>query len=92
MFAFGVSEVVQASVVTAIGGILITLITQFTRSNAKDHALVQNKLDQLSDKIVDTHTSVTEVKVDVKYLREDQNRLENRFNTHLEDRNEKSDR
>jgi len=88
MFAFGVSEVVQASVVTAIGGILIALITQFTRSNAKDHAIVQHKLDQLSD----THTSVTEVKVDVKYLREDQNRLENRFNTHLEDRNEKPNR
>ena len=92
MFAFGVSEVVQASVVTAIGGILIALITQFTRSNSKDHAIVQHKLDQLSDKIVDTHTSVTEVKVDVKYLREDQNRLENRFNKHLEDRSEKSDR
>jgi ABC-type multidrug transport system fused ATPase/permease subunit len=92
MFAFGVSEVVQASVVTAIGGILIALITQFTRSNSKDHAIVQHKLDQLSDKIVDTHTSVTEVKVDVKYLREDQNRLENRFNTHLEDRNEKPNR
>jgi len=92
MLAFGVSEVVQASVVTAIGGILIALITQFTRSNAKDHAIVQHKLDQLSDKIVDTHTSVTEVKVDVKYLREDQNRLENRFNTHLEDRNEKPNR
>jgi len=92
MFAFGVSEVVQASIVTAIGGILIALITQFTRSNAKDHAIVQYKLDQLSDKIIDTHTSVTEVKVDVKYLREDQNRLENRFNTHLEDRNEKPNR
>lgn len=92
MPALVVSEVVQGAIVTAIGGILIALITQFTRSNAKDHAIVQNKLDQLSDKIIDTHTSVTEVKVDVKYLREDQNRLENRFNMHLEDRNEKPDR
>ena len=80
------------AIVTAVGGIIIAIIAQFSRQNAKDHALVKNKLDQLSDKIVDTHTSVTEVKVDVKYLREDQNRLENRFNTHLEDRNEKSDR
>jgi hypothetical protein len=92
MFALVVSEVVQGAIVTAVGGIIIAIIAQFSRQNAKDHAVVQNKLDQLSDKIVDTHTSVTEVKVDVKYLREDQNRLENRFNTHLEDRNEKPNR
>ena len=92
MWAIGVSEVVQASIVTAIGGVLVALITQFTRQNAKDHAVVQSKLDQLSDKIIDTHSAVTEVKVEVKYLREDQNRLETRFNEHLEDRVEKSNR
>jgi hypothetical protein len=92
MFALVVSEVVQGAIVTAVGGVIVAIIAQFSRQNAKDHAVVQNKLDQLSDKIVDTHTAVTEVKVDVKYLREDQNRLENRFNKHLEDRNEKSNR
>jgi len=85
MLAFGVSEVVQASIVTAVGGVIIALISKFTKQNAKDHSIVTSKLDQLSDKIVDTHTAVTEVKVDVKYLREDQYRLEDRFNKHLED-------
>jgi len=85
MLAFGVSEVVQASMVTAVGGVIIALIAQFTKQNAKDHSIVTSKLDQLSDKISDTHTAVTEVKVDVKYLREDQYRLEDRFNKHLED-------
>jgi hypothetical protein len=85
MLALGVSEVVQASIVTAVGGVIIALIAQFTKQNAKDHSIVTSKLDQLSDKIVDTHTAVTEVKVDVKYLREDQYRLEDRFNKHLED-------
>ena len=85
MLAFGVSEVVQASMVTAVGGVIIALISKFTKQNAKDHSIVTSKLDQLSDKISDTHTAVTEVKVDVKYLREDQYRLEDRFNKHLED-------
>lgn len=85
MLALGVSEVVQASLVTAVGGVIIALISKFTKQNAKDHSIVTSKLDQLSDKIVDTHTAVTEVKVDVKYLREDQYRLEDRFNKHLED-------
>lgn len=71
--------------VTAVGGVIIALIAQFTKQNAKDHSIVTSKLDQLSDKISDTHTAVTEVKVDVKYLREDQYRLEDRFNKHLED-------
>lgn len=92
MFAIVVSEIVQGAIVTTVGGVIVAIIAQFSRQNAKDHAIVQGKLDQLSDKIVDTHTAVTEVKVDVKYLREDQNRLENRFNKHLEDRSEKSNR
>lgn len=71
--------------VTAVGGVIIALISKFTKQNAKDHSIVTSKLDQLSDKISDTHTAVTEVKVDVKYLREDQYRLEDRFNKHLED-------
>lgn len=85
MLALGVSEVVQASVVTAVGGVIVALIAQYTKQNAKDHSIVQDKLDKLSDKIGDTHTAVTEVKVDVRYLREDQYRLEDRFNKHLED-------
>ena len=78
--------------VTAVGGVIIALIAQFTKQNAKDHSIVQDKLDQLSDKISDTHTAVTEVKVDVRYLRADQTRLEGRFNKHLEEKNEKSNR
>lgn len=86
MFGLGVSETVQAAFVTAVGGILVAVITRFSRQNAKDHAVVQEKLDRLSDTIKDTHDDVTEIKVEVKNLREDQNRLENRLDRHMEDR------
>ena len=86
MWAFTVAEGVQVAVITTFGGIVVAIISRFGRQNAKDHAVVQKKLDQLSDSLVDTHTTVVEVKTDVKHLRRDHDRVEERLNRHLEDR------
>lgn len=86
MFAFGMSETVQAAFITTVGGILVAVITRFSRQNAKDHAVVQSKLDKLSDSIMSTHSDVAEIKVEVRHLRDDQNRLETRLDRHMEER------
>jgi len=43
-------------------------------------------LDRLSDSLTDTHTTIVEVQADVKYLRKDHDRVEERLNRHLEEK------
>lgn len=86
MMGFGVSETVQAAFVTTLGAVLVAIITRFSRQNAKDHAVVRDKLDKLTDTIQSTHDDVTEIKVEVKNLRKDQNRLETRLDRHMEEK------
>jgi uncharacterized membrane-anchored protein YhcB (DUF1043 family) len=86
MWAITVAEGVQAAAVTAVGAIIVAIITRFSRQNAKDHAVVQQKLDQLSDSLTDTHSTIVEVQADIKYLRKDHDRVEERLNRHLEEK------
>lgn len=86
MWALTVAEGVQAAIVTAAGGVIVAIITRFSRQNAKDHAVVQQKLDRLSDSLTDTHTAVVEVQADIKYLRKDHDRVEERLTRHLEEK------
>lgn len=85
MWAVTLSEGVQAALVTTVGGILVAVITRFSRQNARDHAVVQDKLDKLTDTISDTHLTVRDVQKDVQHLRKDHNRLEARLDRHLEE-------
>ena len=86
MWAITIADGVQAAIITTIGGIVVAIIARFGRQNARDHAVVQKKLDKLSDSLTDTHTAVVEVQTDVKYLRKDHDRVEERLNRHVEER------
>jgi hypothetical protein len=70
-------------IVVLVQGVTMWLVDKGNKDNARDHGIVQSKLDGLNSKIQDIKIDVVDIKSDVKHLDTCIDKLREDFDGHL---------
>lgn len=70
-------------IVVLVQGITMWMVNKGNKENARDHGIVQSKLDGLTSNMQDVKIDVLDIKADVKDLDADIDQLKAEFNGHI---------
>lgn len=96
---FAISDAQSVAIIGGAFGlasIILTALTAFwvnkgNKDNARDHGLVQTKLDSMTSNMQEVKVDILDIKMDVKHLDEEIGALKEDFSGHVHEHDNRTD-
>lgn len=79
-------------IVVLVQGVTLWLVNKGNKENVRDHGVVQEKLDGLTNNMQDVKIDVLDIKADIKDLDADMDQLKAEFHGHLDESDNRTNR